>query len=42
MSAGARLSYSRIIDISQPVTSRTACFPGDTPFSKSVTLTYED
>lgn len=42
MSLEARLSYSRIIDISQPVTSRTACFPGDTPFSRSVTLNYED
>lgn len=28
----------RIIDISQPVTSKTACFPGDVPFSKQMTL----
>lgn len=32
----------RIIDISQPVTSKTACFPGDVPFSKQMTLTYAD
>lgn len=35
------MKYSKIIDISQPVRSTTACFPGDTPFSKKVTLTYE-
>lgn len=35
-------NYSRIIDISQPVSSNTACFPGDTPFSRNVTLTYKD
>ncbi|MFN8659487.1 MAG: cyclase family protein [Candidatus Obscuribacterales bacterium] len=32
----------RIIDISQPVTSTSACFPGDVPFSKHMTLTYAD
>jgi arylformamidase len=32
----------KIIDISQPVTSRTACFPGDVPFSKRVTVTYKE
>jgi arylformamidase len=31
-----------IIDISQPVSSRTACFPGDTPFSRQVTLRMEE
>lgn len=33
--------YSRIIDISQPVSAKSACFPGDTPFSRNVTLTVE-
>ena len=32
----------KIIDISQPVNSKSACFPGDVPFSKEVTLTYKD
>lgn len=36
----ANLSYQKIIDISQPVTQKTACFPGDVPFSKQVTLSY--
>lgn len=31
-----------IIDISQPVTTRTACFPGDVPFSQAMTCTFED
>lgn len=31
-----------IIDISQPVSSSTACFPGDTPFSRQVTLRMEE
>ena len=31
-----------IIDISQPVNSRTACFPGDVPFSKSLTVSYKE
>lgn len=35
-------SHSRILDISLPVDSQTACFPGDTPFTKEVVLTYED
>lgn len=30
-----------IIDISQPVDSRSACFPGDVPFSREVTVTYQ-
>src|SRR5687768_16176874 len=34
-------NYSKIIDISQPVGSKSACFPGDTPFSRNVTLTVE-
>lgn len=32
----------KIIDISQPVTSKSACFPGDVPFSKKITVSYED
>lgn len=36
----ASISYTKLIDISQPVTSSSACFPGDTPFSRSVTLSY--
>jgi arylformamidase len=32
----------RIIDISQPVTSHSACFPGDTPFQKKITARIED
>ena len=31
----------RIIDISQPITSETACFPGDVPFSKNLTVSYQ-
>ena len=31
-----------IIDITQPVSSRTACFPGDTPFSRVITLSYKE
>jgi arylformamidase len=31
----------QIIDISQPVSSKTACFPGDIPFSQTVSLTCE-
>lgn len=43
MPADAAISnYSRIIDISLPVDSKSACFPGDTPFSRNVTLTYKD
>lgn len=30
-----------IIDISQPVSRTTACFPGDVPFSRDVTVTYD-
>jgi arylformamidase len=29
-----------IIDISQPISSLTACFPGDIPFSQTVTVDY--
>jgi len=32
----------RIIDISQPISSRAACFPGDTPFSRQVTVSYQE
>lgn len=32
----------KIIDISQPVSSTTACFPGDTPFSRKITLDVAD
>lgn len=31
-----------IIDISQPVNSKSACFPGDVPFSREISLTYKD
>ena len=31
-----------LFDISQPVHSKTAAFPGDTPFSKTQTLSYAD
>ena len=31
----------RIVDISQPIKSDSACFPGDTPFSRAVTVTHE-
>jgi len=30
-----------IIDISQPVAASTACFPGDVPFSRQVTMDYQ-
>jgi len=35
-------NFKNIIDISQPVTEKSACFPGDTPFSRTVTLSYAD
>lgn len=35
-------NYSRIIDISLPVDSKSACFPGDTPFSRNVTVSYKE
>jgi arylformamidase len=35
------LSFSDIIDISQPITDASACFPGDTPFRSSVVLSWE-
>ena len=31
-----------LIDISIPITSKTACFPGDTPFSKEVTVSLDN
>lgn len=31
-----------IIDISQPVSSSSAYFPGDVPFSRDITLTHQD
>lgn len=30
----------QIIDISQPISEETACFPGDVPFSHEVTVSY--
>jgi arylformamidase len=36
------LENYQIIDISQPVTSQSACFPGDVPFSRSITVSYQD
>ncbi len=32
----------RIIDVTQPVSSRAACFPGDTPFSRQITVSYQE
>lgn len=32
----------RVIDISQPVSSESAFFPGDTPFSRQVTVSLKD
>ncbi len=31
----------RIIDISQPIQASTACFPGDIPFSRDITVSYQ-
>lgn len=31
----------KIIDISQPIAADTACFPGDVPFSRQITVSYE-
>lgn len=31
-----------ILDISQPVSAATACFPGDVPFRKDLTVSYAD
>lgn len=36
------LAYKRLIDISQPVKSDSAAFPGDTPFKREIVLTYEE
>jgi arylformamidase len=33
---------SRIIDISQPIENRTACFPGDVPFSRNITISHAE
>lgn len=38
----AAIGAFRIIDISQPIAESTACFPGDTPFSRRVTVSYEE
>lgn len=35
------LKHKRLIDISQPVKSDTAVFPGDTAFRRNLTLSYE-
>ena len=35
------LQYKRLIDISQPVKSDSAVFPGDTPYKREIVLTYE-
>ncbi|MBS1952969.1 MAG: cyclase family protein [Cyanobacteria bacterium SZAS-4] len=32
----------RIVDISQPIKSDSACFPGDTPFSREVTVSHQE
>ncbi len=32
----------RIIDISQPIQSDSACFPGDTPFSRAITVSHQE
>ncbi|HEY9717538.1 MAG TPA: cyclase family protein [Trichormus sp.] len=32
----------KILDISLPISSKSACFPGDTPFSRNITLTYRE
>lgn len=32
----------RLIDISQPVSAATACFPGDVPFSREVTVSFRE
>jgi arylformamidase len=42
MSDAVISNYSRIIDISQPVDSTSACFPGDVPFSRNITVSYKD
>lgn len=42
MSVKAPPARYRILDISLPIGSQTACFPGDTPFSKKITLTYQE
>ncbi len=36
------LKYKRLLDISQPVKSDSAAFPGDTQYQKEVMLTYEE
>lgn len=34
--------HYRVIDISQPISSRTACYPGDAPFDRHVITTFKD
>ncbi|MBX9688824.1 MAG: cyclase family protein [Candidatus Obscuribacterales bacterium] len=36
------LQYKRLIDISQPVKSDSAAFPGDTPFKREIVLSHKD
>lgn len=35
-------SQFHCIDISQPINTQTACFPGDIPFSKNITISHAD
>lgn len=35
------LQYKRLIDISQPIKSDSAAFPGDTPYKRELVLSYE-
>lgn len=35
------LKFNRLIDISQPVKSTSAVFPGDTPFKRELVVSYE-
>ena len=35
------LQFKRLIDISQPISTTSAVFPGDTEFKKEIVLTYE-
>jgi arylformamidase len=37
-----RINTFDIFDISQPVSSKTACFPGDVPFSATVTQSFAE
>ncbi len=44
LQAGQLIDFDNVevIDISQPVETKTACFPGDVPFSRQITVTHED